>query len=210
MDGLALKITKGNIKALALAKTFVTTPTLINTEVSQGAIYAIPLDVETNQKRASAEVSESLVIANNTKEYLSDNVAPGSKSWQLSGYIKGIPRLEPSNYYQPFVKLHTDILWNWFTKGAVLIFKDGDSQLYLHVVIKDLQTAQQKDCANGVPFTMTLKEINTMETGSQNAFEAAMESFKESAPQIGSALGIPISLGVTAAETVLDFVPNES
>ncbi len=203
MDGLTLKITSGNRKALALAKTLVTTPTLINTRITQGAIYAIPLDVETNQKRAAAEVSESLVIATKAKEYISDNVAPGSTSWQLSGYIKGIPRLEPTNYFQPFVRLHTDILWNWFKSGAMLTFKDGDSQLYLNVVIKDLQTAQQKDSANAVPFTMTLKEINVMEEGPMSAMDKALTTFKKSAPVAGSALGLPLYLGVTAAETVL-------
>ena len=145
MDGLSLKITNGNKKALALAKTLVTTPTLINIDMKQGAVYAIPLEVETNQKRAAAEVSESLVISTDAKKYIADNVAPGAKSWNLSGYIKGIPSLEPTNYFQPFVLLHTDILWNWFNHGAVLIFKDGDAHIYQRVVIKDLQTAQQKD-----------------------------------------------------------------
>lgn len=205
MDSLSLKITNGNRKALALAKTLVTTPTLINTDPKQGAIYAIPLEVETNQKRAAAEVSESLVISTDAKKYIADNVAPGAKSWNLSGYIKGVPRLEPTNYFQPFVLLHTDILWNWFTHGAVLIFKDGDARIYNRVIIKDLQTAQQKDSANACPFTMTLKEINIMETSTadlpDNATDDANRLVK-SRPMIGAAIGAPAALGMTAAETV--------
>lgn len=205
MDGLTLKITTGNRKALALVKTLVTTPTLINTDIRQGAIYAIPLDVETNQQRASAEVSESLVIAMDAKKFISDNVAPGSRSWTLSGYIRGIPRLEPSNYFQPYVMLHTQIVWGWFNKGAVLVFKDGDSKIYTRVVIKDLQTAQQKDSANAVPFTMTLKEINVMDTTALNFAENAVgdvNKLKKSLPAIGSIAGAAVDLGVTAAETV--------
>jgi hypothetical protein len=205
MDGLTLKIIKGNRKALALAKTLITTPTLINVDPRQGALYAIPLDAETNQQRASAEVSESLIIAMDTKKFISDNVAPGSKSWQLSGYIKGIPRLEPTNYFQPYVMLHTQILWGWFNKGAVLWFKDGDSKIYPRVVIKDLQTAQQKDSANATPFTMTLKEINVMDTTALNFADNAtgdVNKLKKSIPAIGSALGAPADLGVTAAETI--------
>lgn len=204
MDGLSLKITGGNKKALALAKTLVTTPTLINTDIRQGAIYAIPLEVETNQKRASAEVSESLVIATDAKKYISDNIAPGSRSWQLSGYITGIPRLEPTNYFQPFVQLHTDILWSWFSHGAVLTFKDGNAQIYNHVVIKDLQTAQQKDSANACPFTMTLKEINVMDTSAADLPEDEtldIAKLLKSRPAIGSAIGASLTLGVTAAET---------
>lgn len=205
MDGLSLKITNGNRKALALAKTLATTPTLINTDIKQGAVYAIPLDVETNQKSATAEVSESLVISTDTKKYVSDNIAPGSKSWRLSGYIRGIPRLEPTNFFQPFVQLHTDILWNWFTRGAVLTFKDGNAQIYQNVVIKDLQTSQQKDSANATPFTITLKEINVLGTSPlevEDSDTLDIGKLIKSRPVIGSAIGATVSLGVTAAETV--------
>lgn len=203
MDGLTLKITSGNRKALALAKTLVTTPMLINTNIRQGAIYALPLQVETNQKSASSEVSESLVIATTSKEKISDNVAPGSKSWRLSGYIQGIPRLEPTNFFQPFVQLHTDILWSWRDRGAVLTYKDGDAHFYTRVVIKDLQTSQQKDCQNATPFTMTLKEINVLETSMADLPDTATgiaERIKKSLPAIGSAIGAAATLGMTAAE----------
>ena len=207
MDGLTLKITNGDRRALALAKTLVTTPTLINVDVRQGAVYAIPLEVETNQRSAAAEVSENLVISTDAKKYISDNVAPGSKSWRLSGYIVGIPRLEPTNYYQPFVQLHSDILWSWFERGAVLTFKDGNAQIFPRVVIKDLQTAQQKDSQNAIPFTMTLKEINVMETSMADllAKDATGDPNKlaKSIPAIGSALGAAATLGMTAAEAVL-------
>lgn len=203
MDGISLKITKGNRAAIALAKTLITTPTLINTDPKQGAIYAIPLQVETNQKSASAQVSESLVLATDAKKFISDNVAPGSKSWKLGGYIKGISRLEPSNYFQPFVQLHTDILWNWRDRGAVLIFKDGNAQIYKRVVIKDLQTAQQKDSANATPFTMTLKEINVLETSNTDQGDNSdANKMAKSLPAAGSALGAALTLGMTAAETV--------
>lgn len=205
MDGLTLKITAGNRKAIALAKTLVTTPTLINTDIRQGAVYAIPLDVETNQKSSTAEVSENLVISTDAKKSISDNVAPGSKSWRLSGYIKGIPRLEPSNYFQPFVQLHTNILWSWYDHGAVLTFKDGDAHFYTRVVIKDLQTAQQKDSANATPFTLTLKEINVMETGLADLPDMETgdpNKLLTSMPVIGSSLGSAISFGMTAANTV--------
>lgn len=207
MDKLTQKIISGNKKALSMVKTLVTTPALINTSIKQGAIYVLPLDVETNQKRSSAEVSESLVIATNSKERITDNVAPGSKTWQLSGYIRGIPRLEPTNYFTPFVQLHTDILWGWYDRGAVLKFKDGDAHIYTKVVIKDLQTAQQKDCANACPFTMTLKEINVMETSLADLSDtdttiSLLSRLKVSLPTIGSAIGTAATLGTVVAEVV--------
>lgn len=205
MDGISEKIIIGNRKALSLAKTLVTMPTLINVDPRQGAVHAIPLDVETNQKRASAEVSESLVIAVDVKKNTADNVAPGSRTWQLNGYIKGIPALEPTNYFQPFVQLYTDILWNWFMNGAVLTFRDGNAQIFPRVVIKDLQTSQQKDSANATPFTMTLKEINVMETsvaGLDDLLSGDVNRLAKSIPVVGSILGAALSIGMTAAETI--------
>lgn len=202
MDGLTTQIINRNHAALELAKTLITTPTLINIDIRQGALYALPLQCETNQKSANAEVSESLVISSEAKKYISDNVAPGAKQWQLSGYIPGIKQLEPTNYFQPFVQLQTDILWSWFDHGAVLIFKDGNAQIHKKVVIKALQTAQQKDCANATPFTMTLKEINVMETTLANAADTettAINKLMTSLPAVGSALGAAVSLGATAA-----------
>ena len=203
MDGLSLAITKGNNAALSLAKTLLTTPTLINIDIKQGALYAIPLDVETNQKSASAEVSESLIIAAGEKTYLADNIAPKPKSWKLTGYINGIPQLEPTNYFKPFVQLYTDILWNWFTNGAVLTFKDGDAHIYQRVVIKDLQTSMQKDCANAMPFTMTLKEIKVMNPGVKDKWEELGDKIGKSLPVAGSIIGAAATLGTTVA-TVAD------
>ena len=206
MNGLTLQIINGNRKAIALAKTCITTPTLINLDPRQGAMYSIPLDVETNQRSASSEVSESLVIAQEAKKYVSDNVAPGSKMWTLTGYISGLKSLEPTNYFKPFVQLFADILWSWRDHGAVLVFKDGDARIFKQVVIKDLKTAQQKDSQSAIPFTMTLKEINTMQTSlidiaDVNSGISTLQALK-SLPAIGSALGMPAAFGITMSETV--------
>lgn len=184
--------------AVSIAKTLVTTPRLVNTDFRQGALYALDLQVETNQKRASAEVSESLVIAQNSKQYVDDNIAVGSTSWTLTGYIKGNESIEPINYFQPFVKFNTDILWTWFQNGAVLTYTDGDVSIHKNVVIKDLQTSQVKDSANAVAFTMTLKKINTMDTGN-TALGTFTNGILKAIPQAGGILGQVINLGVTIA-----------
>lgn len=202
LDGLTQKIINGSKTALKMAETLITTPTLINIDIRQGAQYAIPLMCETNQKSASAEVSESLVISAEAKKYISDNVAPGSKSWRLSGYIPGLRELEPTNKFQPFVQLHTDILWNWFNHGAVLIFKDGNAQIHSQVVIKELQTSQQKDSANATPFSLTLKEINVMPMDLGQIVETAtatVAAAKNSVATVGSKYGSAKLLGSTTS-----------
>lgn len=202
IDGLVKKIIEGSAPALKMAETLVTTPTLINTDIRQGALYAIPLVCETNQKSASAEVSESLIISTDSKKNVADNVAPGSKSWSLSGYIPGIRELEPSNKMMPFVAFHADVLWSWFDHGAVLVYKDGNAQIHKQVVIKQLQTSQQKDCANATPFTMTLKELNVMEMDLSQIAEditSTINQAKNSIAAIGSKFGAAKSMGSTTS-----------
>lgn len=204
MDELSRAIINDNKAVMELLKTCVTTPTLINTDITQGAKYAVPLMCETNQMSAAAEVSESLVISSDAKKNITDNVAPGSKSWHLTGYITGIgSTIEPTNKYQPMMKFHTDMIWSWFNHGAVLVFKDGNARIFKQVVMKDLQTSQIKDAANGVAFTMTLKEINTMPTDLSDLpdnLNLAVDKIKKSLPESGTALGSAKSVGASVSE----------
>lgn len=205
ISGLTRAILAGNRTAIALAKTCITTPVLINTDPDQGSKFAIPLLCETNQKSASAEVSESLVICTDAKKNVTDNVAPGSKSWHLTGYIQGtgVGGLEPTNYFMPMLQFNVDTLWSWFNHAAVLMFKDGNCRIYDRVVIKDLQTGQQKDSQNAVPFSMTLKEINLLPVSDLNADTSqSQEQAAKSQPPVGSADGAAQEMGSKNGEVV--------
>ena len=207
LSGITKAIIQGNLLAIRMAKSCIATPVLINTDVEQGAKYAIPLMCETNQKSCSAEVSESLIIGPDSKKNVTDNVAPGSKSWHLTGYIPGAPGVEITNFYMPMLRYNVKTLWSWFEHGAVLMYKDGDSNIYDRVIIKDLQTSQQKDSANAVPFSMTLKEINVMETSPLNVDSDSTNSINAEAnsmPDSGSAEGNAQDMGTTNAQVVAE------
>lgn len=197
-DKFSQSIVNGEGSALQMAKTLLTTPTLIYTgEYETGAFqlpFAVPLEVETHQQTVSAEVSESLVIAKTKKVSVADNVAPGSWTWELSGYIPGLSALEPTNFFTPFVTLHTMLLKNAAKNGYVMIFKDIDANIYRRVVIKSLSVTKQADCANKRPFRMTLKEINVMEDIAASLTQASSSA----TAAIGSALGGSLSFGSTA------------
>lgn len=161
-DGLTQKILEGDTAALNLVKTMLNTPALINLDMTQGSVYAVPLDCETYSQSGSAQVSESLLIIKNGKKNIADNVAPGPWTWSISGYITGNPQLEPVSFYTPLVKLNTDIVSQWFEQGAVLVFKDMDAKIHRRVVIESLTVTHDKECANAAPFSMTLKELNVI------------------------------------------------
>lgn len=200
MDGITRAITQGNPVALKLVKTALTTPTLINEDPTQGMRYAIPLECETYDQSGSAQVSESLVIIRTGKQNVTDNVAPGAWSWDMSGYIPGNKLLEPTNYFTPFVKLNTDILKQWFKSGAVLVFKDIEARLYKRVVIQSLRVSHNKECLNMAPFTMTLKEINVMEDGLVEETKSVLYAMADTGSKIGETLsqGMVIANASTA------------
>lgn len=199
MDGLTQKIISGNSAALQMVKTALTTPTLININPDQGMPYALPLECETFEQSGSAQVSESLLIIKNGKKNITDNVAPGSWTWDISGYIPGNKLLEVTNFYTPFVRLNTDILQQWFEKGAVLKFKDMDNRFHSNVVIQNLRVSHQKDCANAAPFTMTIKELNVV----QNGDEAAQNANLKSLAKAGSILGTAAKVGMVMTSQVM-------
>ena len=204
MASLSQLVTQGAPAALNMVKTLLATPLLINPGVirdkeggrDQGMPFAIPLETETNTQSGTAEVSESLIITQNKKKNMTDNVAPGAWTWSLTGFIPGISALEPTNKFTPFVQLNTALLRNAYKQGYILIFKDIDACIYKQVAIQNLTIDPQADCRNKTPFSMTLKEINVMTALSSNKSEKAQSSFPAAGTLAGDALMAGTSLAV--------------
>lgn len=168
MESMSKLVAQGAPGALKMVKSLLETPTLINPgffgSLKQGLPFAVPIQTESHVQQGDALVSESLVIVQNKKANIADNVAPGSWEWTLSGYIPGMPSIELTNKFTPFVKLNTSLLKNAFKKGYILTFKDADAAIYKRVAIKRLAIKTEAAAKNATPFSMTLKEINMMDT----------------------------------------------
>jgi hypothetical protein len=159
---LTRAIVRGVPSAINMAKSLIENPAI----VSQTPPFAISLEVEDYGKHASAEVSQRPVIVPGTgvKQFLNDNVAPSPKEWTLSGYIPGDNLVEQTCLFTPIVRANVDFLWLAFDLGSRIIFKDQDQKIYNNCVISDLETRPNKECKNKMPFTMTIKEIKTIES----------------------------------------------
>lgn len=192
MESISRLVAQGAPGALKMVKSLLETPALVNVGfvngVQQGLPFVVPLDTEQHTQQGDALVSETLVITKfGRKANLADNVAPGAWEWSLSGYIPGMPDLELTNLFTPFVKLNVSLLKNAFKKGYVLTFKDVDAAIYKKVVIKRLAIKTEADARNAAPFAMTLKEINTMDA---------------LATEMGTLAGDALSVGTTVAISV--------
>jgi hypothetical protein len=97
------------------------------------------------------------------------------------------------------MRLYTDMIWAWFKSGAILKYMDGGARIYDQVVIKSLQTSQQKDAADAVAFQMTLKEINVMEINGAEETSGLLAATK---PTLGSSIGEPMNMGTVTSSPV--------
>lgn len=172
MESMSKLVAQGAPGALKMVKSLLDTPTLINPgffgTLKQGLPFFVQIQTESHVQQGDALVSESLVIAKGKKANIADNVAPGPWEWNLSGYILGMPSLELTNLFTPFVTLNTTLLKNAFKKGYILTFKDVGGAIYKRVAIKRLSIKTEADTRNAVPFSMTLKEINMMDVLAPN------------------------------------------
>lgn len=192
--GLGTKIVSGSALALKFAKSILGMPSLTNEDPTQGPVFSVPLDIESHSQEGSAEVSESLIITDNKKKFISDNISPGSWSWDISGFIPGSPA-EITNFYTPVVTKHLEILRTWYKMGTPLVYKDVDRTIYKNVAIKRFNTTFMADTKNEQPFSMTLKEMNIM--------NSAFDSISAATPALGTVLGKSLDAGsVVAAVSV--------
>ena len=207
-------IAQGNNQAISLAKTLLTNPVLINPaakmphsyEAQSSMPFVIPLEAETHKQHLDVEVSESLVIAKDSKVNVTDNVAPGSWSWAISGYIPGIPELEVTNLFTPFVTMMTNYLRKAAQNGYLLVYKDIDSSIYYDVVIKSLDIMTQKDCKNRTPFTMTLKAINTLDDMAVQLGNAEQNASTVIGTIFGEAKNAGITTGIKLTTNLADLL----
>lgn len=167
---LTRAIVRGVPSALNMAKSLLENPAI----VSQNPPWSISLEAEDYGKHGSAEVSQSPVIVPGTgvKQFLNDNVAPSPKEWHLNGYIPGDNLIEKTCLFTPVVMANLQFLWTAFDLGSRVIYKDTDQRVYTNCVIADLETNYTKDCKNKMPFTMTIKEIKTIEASIAELTEA--------------------------------------
>lgn len=167
---LTRAIVRGVPSALNMVKSLSENPAI----VSQTPPWSFSLEVEDYGKHGSADVSERPVIVPGTgvKQYLNDNVAPKPKEWHLSGYIPGDDLIEQTCLFTPVVMANIQFLWTAFELGSRIIYKDTDQRVYTNCVIADLETNYTKECKNKMPFTMTIKEIATIEAGVSELTEA--------------------------------------
>jgi hypothetical protein len=170
---------------LQLASTSALLALKTNSQFNQVPILYIPqslgsdifdgIRLENSAYKVNAEsaVSTQTLISINSdgttnKQYITDNVAPGPRTWTISGWISSseimtaVFTATAIRGLDSTIRKQIDSLWNFFYSRGVGKFRDKDGKLWPYVVVASIDLDADPLTENKVPINITIKEINTI------------------------------------------------
>jgi hypothetical protein len=152
-----------------------------------------PVSIESTrfERTMDAEVSKKVLIDLTAgKKNVLDNVAPGPRTWEIEGYVGGLPG-ELSSLYMPSIPVAAAALDFMSQARQIVVLRDKLFKTY-DVLIARLWIADQPDTQNRMPVRITLVEITSLTTS-----VATLPTQAAASPAAGSALGAPQDAGLT-------------
>jgi hypothetical protein len=164
------------LTALKSNNQFNQVPVLImeSTDAS-GAIRPLQVRLESASYslEAQAAVSMQTLISINpdgttNKQYITDNVAPGPRTWTIGGWISS-SELSVALFtatavrgIDSTIKQQVQAIWDAFYSRKTLKYRDKDGMLWPMVVIESLRLDADPLTENKVPISITIKEVNLL------------------------------------------------
>jgi len=218
---LTSQLISGSTQALNLIKNYLSNPYLAMPLVG---IYDIPtVDPGSEVVILGASFHEigdddisSQLIINETqggKAWISDNIAPKPRTWELSGYIGPSPGMALLNVangliigelatplLQDDVQKSKNKLRSMRTSRQALVFRTPNGEELVWVGIKHMDLEKQPLVQNQVPVTMTLQEIPILQfaTGTSAGIPSGA----------GNQFADPVSQGISTALTIAGAIPG--
>jgi hypothetical protein len=177
----------------------------LSTIASNASIPSIRIENSAYKVSAQSAVSTQVLVSivtdpttnvtTSAKQYITDNVAPGPRTWTISGWISSTT-LAGLLFNSPLtVGLDTSIrkqeqaLWDFFYKRSVGQFRDKNGQLFPYVVIESVDFDADALTQNALPISLTLKQINILQIDSQGIQASALPSDPTNPATASSDLG---------------------
>ncbi len=154
-------------------------------------IAGVTIEAEVYDENWSADSSTSLVMAlNQGKAFVSDNIAPKPRSWQISGYIA--PLIQEysclSPIIQPTLRIQKNRLKAAFESRTLVSFITKDHEESLTVAITACSFKARAEVMNRIPVTMTIQEVKMLQI---NLID--ISSIPGGSVSLGSQVAIPSS-----------------
>lgn len=163
----------------------------------------IPIHPDSFVTKRAAEISTQLIVSQGIggKEFITDNIAPGPRTWDLKGYISGIPFVELSNWFMPSLMAQKLVIDTWYTSRRPVPFRTTDGEI-LTVLIREYSFIEEPENMNTVRIEVSLQEINYL-TMISNVVSGTAKGSMLSNPAVGKAIGLGLAMGGAVVTAVV-------
>lgn len=166
---------------------------LINSAVGNALVGGVTIYAQTYKESAPSDISTNLMMAKeNTKQWVSDNVAPRPRTWQISGYITTVQGVEPVGIFSYTLLTKKRQLLDIRNSREVVYMKTMDNEI-VNVAIAELDFDREGQTMNAIPVTIKLQEMLVVSVSSDGlVFDAA-------SPLAGSLDGTEVDSGAASS-----------
>ena len=134
--------------------------------LSSPTLCYVPISCDSLEENNEADVANTMIIAQNTglKSYMTDNVAPKPRTWDIHGYITAlVPIVEDYLLVKPTLLTQRLLLNNAFKSRDTVPFKTDTGEI-LDVVIVRLKMKSLANAQNAYEITATVQEVDVLDT----------------------------------------------
>ncbi len=164
---LATQIISGSTQALNILKDFLSNPAICLPMVGITDVPTIdpgsevPIQGSEYHEIGVDEISSQLIVdSSGGKNYVTDNIAPRPRTWEVKGFIgSSVAENLSSAVLQNVLQQRLIKLRAYRTSRIPLVFRTKNGEELVFVGIKNMQIDSDPAIQNRIPISMTIQEI---------------------------------------------------
>ena len=175
--------------------------------LSSPTLCYVPISCDSLEESNEADVANTMIIAQNTglKSYMTDNVAPKPRTWDIHGYITAlVPIIEDYLLVKPTLLTQRLLLNNAFKSRDTVPFKTDTGEI-LDVVIVRLKMKSLANAQNAYEVTATVQEVDVLDT-STTATALNLSGAAKSSVALSTVKSLGACAAGSAPANVMSFV----
>ena len=175
--------------------------------LSSPTLCYVPISCDSLEENNEADVANTMIIAQNTglKSYMTDNVAPKPRTWDIHGYITAlVPIIEDYLLVKPTLLTQRLLLNNAFKSRDTVPFKTDTGEI-LDVVIVRLKMKSLANAQNAYEVTATVQEVDVLDT-STTATALNLSGVAKSSVALSTVKSLGACAAGSAPANVMSFI----
>ena len=175
--------------------------------LSSPTLCYVPISCDSLEENNEADVANTMIIAQNTglKSYMTDNVAPKPRTWDIHGYITAlVPIIEDYLLVKPTLLTQRLLLNNAFKSRDTVPFKTDTGEI-LDVVIVRLKMKSLANAQNAYEITATVQGVDVLDT-STTATALNLPGVAKSSVALSTVKSLGACAAGSAPANVMSFV----